>query len=290
MSFRTVVITKHVKCSYKNDYLVVQSDSQKMIHLSEIDAVIFDTMAFTITGVLLVELVKRKIAVVFCDESHLPNSYLYPFSAHHAASRNIFIQSQWKQSAKDHLWALIVRHKITKQAELLAKVGFQEKSDQLLSYVKQVTDNDTKNREGFAAKVYFRTLFGPKFSRDVGSPVNTMLNYGYSILLSMITREIAASGFISQIGIHHCNDSNPFNLACDLMEPFRPIVDEIVYSHQKESTLVLEVKETFWGLLQMKFLYKGMSSYLSNIIHLYVHECLNFLGQGEIGELVVYEQ
>ena len=270
MSFRTVVITKHVKCSYKNDYLVVQSDSQKMIHLSEIDAVIFDTMAFTITGVLLVELVKRKIAVVFCDESHLPNSYLYPF--------------------RDHLWALIVRHKITKQAELLAKVGFQEKSDQLLSYVKQVTDNDTKNREGFAAKVYFRTLFGPKFSRDVGSPVNTMLNYGYSILLSMITREIVASGFISQIGIHHCNDSNPFNLACDLMEPFRPIVDEIVYSHQKESTLVLEVKQTFWGLLQMKFLYKGMSSYLSNIIHLYVHECLNFLGQGEIGELVVYEQ
>lgn len=290
MGFRTVVITKHVTCSYKNGYLVLENDDQKMIHLSEVDAVIFDTMAFSTTGVLLCQLVKQKIAVVFCDEHHLPLCYLLPLSAHHASSRHILLQSKWNDSPKSFLWSLIVKNKICKQAELLLKNGYQEEGKLLISYIPSVLDNDKTNREAFAAKVYFNVLFGKQFSRDDGfSTINAMLNYGYAILLSLITREIVAAGYLPQMGIHHCNEGNPYNLACDLMEPFRPIVDNIVFTNKEVPELTQEVKEQFWGLLQLQFSYGGMKRYLASILHLYVHECLGFMETGEIDDLINYK-
>jgi len=288
LGFRTVVITKHVKCFYKNDYLVVQGDSQKMVHLSEIDAVIFDTTAVTVTGVILTELIKRKIAVVFCDERHIPSCYLLPLSANFVSTKRIFEQMQWTEQRKAYLWGVVVRYKIEKQAFVLQENHFPE-SKSVISYADSVQEGDPSNREAFAAKVYFNALFGKDFSRDNSGPLNSMLNYGYSILVSLVTKEVVAAGYLPQIGVHHCSEYNPYNLVCDLMEPFRPIVDNIVFENRMQKKLTLEVKEKFWGLLQMQFFYGGAKRYLSTILHLYVHECMNFLASGEVKELLIYE-
>ncbi|MCH3908597.1 MAG: type II CRISPR-associated endonuclease Cas1 [Sphaerochaeta sp.] len=289
MGFRTVVITKHVKCYYKNDYLVVQGDTQKMVHLSEIDAVIFDTTAMTVTGVILTELVKWKIAVVFCDERHIPSCYLLPLTANFISTKRIFAQMQWDEKRKDYLWGVIVKYKIEKQAFVLQKKHL-EAEKQVSSYGMAVQDGDVTNREAFAAKVYFNALFGKDFSRDGDSSLNAMLNYGYSILVSLITKEVVAAGYLPQIGIHHCSEYNPYNLVCDLMEPFRPIVDDVVFENRAQGKLTLLVKEQFWGMLQMQFVYGGALRYLSTILHLYVHECMAFLENGEVKELLMYEK
>ena len=288
MGFRTVVITKHVKCYYKNDYLVVQNECQKMIHLSEIDAVIFDTAAVTVTGVILSEMIKWKIAVVFCDERHIPSCYLLPLTAHFTSAKNIFEQMNWSQARKDYLWSGIVKHKIERQSLLLREEMFPE-NEILKKYAEEIQEADRTNREAFAAKVYFNALFGKDFSRDDESSINAMLNYGYSILISLVTKEVVSAGYLPQIGIHHCNEYNPYNLVCDLMEPFRPIVDQIVFTNRNKKELDLEIKEKFWGLCQLQFWYGNAKRYLSNILHLYVHECLTFLASGEIKELAMYE-
>lgn len=118
-----------------------------------------------------------------------------------------------------------MQKKIEEQSSHLFDRGFIEQSEMLKEYALQVCDNDYTNREGHAAKVYFNCLLGIGNSRQGGGFVNGCLNYGYSVLLSAFNREITASGYLTQLGIWHDNEFNSFNLSCDLMEPFRVVVD-----------------------------------------------------------------
>ena len=232
MSFRTVVITKQSKISYKNRFLVVKQDSdEKYIHLSEIDTIIVDSISVSISAYLLKELSDNKINIVFCDEKHNPFGELSSYYSRHNTSKQIKKQTNWKQSNKDKLWAEIVKNKITNQALLLQK-NDSKKYNLLLSYVEEVKSGDKTNREGHAAKVYFSELFGKEFVRNEGDNINSALNYGYAILLSTVNKEIVSNGYLTQLGIHHKNEFNQFNLTCDLMEPFRVIIDHFIYYHQ----------------------------------------------------------
>lgn len=259
MSFRTVVITKQSKISYKNRFLVVkQEDDEKYIHLSEIDTIIVDSISVSISSYLLKELSDNKINIMFCDEKHNPFGELISYYSKHNTSKMIKEQIEWKISDKNKLWTRIVKNKIMNQALLLNKIK-SNKYELVLSYVDEVIDGDKTNREGHAAKVYFNAIYGNNFARNLDNEINSALNYGYSVLLSFINKEIINNGYLTQLGIHHKNEFNQFNLTCDLMEPFRVIIDEFVY-YNRERKFNTEYKLNIINIFNKTFKYQGKNT------------------------------
>lgn len=228
MSWRVIVISKRAKLDLQLGYMVVRSEEVTKIVLSEISTILIESTAVSITTSLLSELSKRKIKVIFCDEKRNPSSELVSYYGSHDTSNKIRKQIAWKQNTKEAVWTEIVTEKIRKQKEILEILG-KEESELLSSYIKEITWNDGTNREGHAAKVYFNALFGLDFTRTEDNYINAGLNYGYSIILSAFTREIVANGYITQLGLFHDNMFNQFNLASDLMEPFRVLIDQKIF-------------------------------------------------------------
>lgn len=273
MSFRTIIITDHAKLNYKNNYVIVKKEEdEKYIHISEIDTVIIDSIAVSISSYLLKELSNNKINIIFCDEKHNPFGEFTSYYSAHNTSKKIILQTKWTDREKDNLWKKIVENKITNQALLLKSLE-RDKYNLLLSYVFEVGIGDKTNREGHAAKVYFNELFGKTFSRDDINDINSALNYGYSILLSTINKEISSLGYITQLGLHHKNEFNPFNLSCDLMESFRSIIDKFVYYNQ-EREFNSKYKYDIINILNSRFMYDGKNYTLKDIIKLYVKDTL----------------
>jgi len=227
MSWRTIEISSSAKLDYQMGYMVVRQESTTKIHLSEIHTIILATTAISITCALLSELTKQKIKVVFCDEKRNPSSELMPYYGSHDSSAKVRTQIQWYDEMKLEVWTEIVKEKIRKQAQHL-KSRSKPQYEMLENYVRQVQFADSTNREGHAAKVYFNALFGLDFSRGADIVINSALNYGYTIVASMFSREITSCGYMTQLGLFHDNMFNNFNLASDLMEPFRVLVDRKV--------------------------------------------------------------
>lgn len=289
MSFRTVVITRQSKISYKNRFMVVKNESEeKLIHLSEIDTIIVDSINVSISAYLLKELSDNKINVIFCDDKHNPFGELTYYYSRHNSSKKINKQIAWKQKDKDELWKKIVINKITNQSLLLNKIH-SDNYNLLLNYVDEVETGDKTNREGHAAKVYFNSLYGIKFTRHDADQINAALNYGYSILLSTINKEVKINGYLTQLGIHHKNEFNQFNLSCDLMEPFRVIIDNFVY-YNKSRKLDTEYKYDLVNLLNSYFNYCGKKYILKDIIKMFVKNTLESVGnEDKYEEFIFYE-
>lgn len=289
MSFRTVVISHSSKISYKNRFLVVKRDlDEKYIHLSEIDTVIIDSISVSISAYLLKELSQNKINIIFCDESHNPFGELMPFYVAHNSSKKIMLQSSWKQEQKDLLWKNIVKNKIMNQMLLLKKIK-SKNSDLLLSYISEVQPADKTNREAHAAKVYFNSLFGKSFIRNNDDEINAALNYGYSVLLSTINKEIIANGYITQLGINHKSEYNEFNLGCDFMESFRILIDNFVYHNQKRK-FDYDYKMDLVNILNQRYNFDGKNYTLKDIIKNYVKNNLQFMNnEQQYKDFVIYE-
>lgn len=289
MSFRTVVITRQSKISYKNRFLVVKQDNdEKYIHLSEIDTIIVDSISVSISAYLLKEIADAKINMIFCDEKHNPFGELSPYYSRHNSSKKIKEQIKWTNKYKDDLWMKIVKNKILNQSLMLNKIK-NDKYDLLTSYIDEVVSGDKTNREGHAAKVYFNALFGKDFVRNNNDNINAALNYGYAILLSTINKEVIAAGYLTQLGIHHKNEFNEFNLSCDLMEPFRVIVDNFVYFNQ-ERELNTNYKLDIVNILNNSYKYQNKSYTLKDIIGLFVKNTLNNINNSdEYKDFIYYE-
>ncbi len=289
MSFRTVVITRQSKISYKNRFLVVKQDNdEKYIHLSEIDTIVVDSISVSISAYLLKEIADAKINMIFCDEKHNPFGELSPYYSRHNSSKKIKEQIKWTNKCKDDLWMKIVKNKILNQSLMLNKIK-NDKYDLLTSYIDEVVSGDKTNREGHAAKVYFNALFGKDFVRNNNDNINAALNYGYAILLSTINKEVISCGYLTQLGIHHKNEFNEFNLSCDLMEPFRVIVDNFVYFNQ-ERELNTNYKLDIVNILNNSYKYQNKSYTLKDIIGLFVKNTLNNIDNSdEYKDFIYYE-
>ena len=288
MSFRTVVITKQAKISYKNRFLVVKQDiDEKYIHLSEIDTVIVDSISVSISSYLLKELADNKINIIFCDDKHNPYGELQAFYSRHNSSKKILEQVKWTNKEKDLVWQNIVKNKIMNQALLLKKIKSKQ-HNLLVSYINEVTIGDKTNREGHAAKVYFNALFGKDFVRGNNDSINASLNYGYAILLSTISKEIVNNGYLTQLGIHHKNEFNPYNLACDLMEPFRIIIDSFIY-YNKQRELDTNFKLDIINIFNNIYTYNNKKYTLKDIIELYVKNTLDIFNNEKEYKDFVYE-
>ena len=287
MSWRIVVISKSAKLDYQMGYMVVRQDETTKIFLNEISTVMIETTAVSITGTLMCELVKNKIKVIFCDEKRNPSSELMPYYGSHDTSAKIRNQIVWSDPIKAAVWTEIVTEKIRKQKELLERIGKKEEARLLQSYIGDIKQGDSTNREGHAAKVYFNALFGKEFTRTADCNINAALNYGYSILLSSFSREIVANGYITQLGLFHDNMFNPFNLASDLMEPFRPIVDELVYGMEL-GTFEKEEKMEFVNILNQTVYINGRSEYVNNGIKIYCKSIFDALSDMDIALIKFY--
>lgn len=230
MGFRIVVVASRCKLETRLNYLVVRGEKEKKIFIHEINTLIIQSTAVSLTAALLSVLIQNNVKVIFCDEKCNPQSELVPYYGTHNTVKRYKSQFLWREETKGKVWREIIRKKIGNQGALLQKLGFGEAAQALFRYVEEVQEGDATNREGHAAKVYFNCILPEGVSRREGGFINACLNYGYAILLSAFNREISAAGMLTQLGIWHDNEFNAFNFSCDLMEPFRPIVDETALS------------------------------------------------------------
>lgn len=287
MGWRTVIINKNCKLSYKNDYLIIRSEDLKMIHLSEINTIIIENGMASITSYLINELSNKKIKLIICDEKHNPSCEMMPYYGSHNTSKKVINQVNWTQERKDIAWQQIIIYKIHNQAMLLKNLNI-DGYEKLLEYEKQVEVADKTNREGHAAKVYFNLLYGMEFYRSEPDNTNISLDYGYTILLSLMNREIVSKGYITQIGINHKNEFNQFNLSCDLMEIFRPMVDEIVYKN-REFVFDKEYKHKLIDVCNREVYIQNKKQYLSNAIQIFISSVFDFLENNKESEILNYE-
>lgn len=273
MSWRVIVITKRAKLDLQLGKMVVRSDETVKIVLSEISTILIESTAVSLTTSLIAELAKRKIKVIFCDEKRNPSCELVNYYGSHDTSNKVRRQIAWKQSTKEAVWTEIVTEKIRKQKELL-------EAALLASYLREIVWNDETNREGHAAKVYFNALFGLDFTRTEDNFINAALNYGYSIILSAFTREVVANGYITQLGLFHDNMFNQFNLASDLMEPFRILVDREV-TEMKLLQFEHEEKMQLVNILNQEIQIDGKTQYVNNAIKIYCKSVFDALEEDD---------
>ena len=288
MSWRTVVISSRCKLDTKMGYMVVRGEEIRRIFLDEIAVVIIENPAVAMTGCLLSELMERKIKVVFCDRRHNPQGELAPYYGSHDTSRKLRAQIGWDDTVKGIVWGNIIAQKIGQQAKFLMELERLEEAVLLESYISQIEFQDATNREGHAAKVYFNAVFGMDFSRRSDHPLNAALNYGYTILLSAFNREIAACGYVTQLGLHHGNVFNQFNLSSDLMEPFRILIDRAVYHHDMQE-LNTDAKRKLANILNGQIQIGGTRQTVMAGIGIYVRSVFDALMEEDTDRIKGYE-
>lgn len=286
MSWRIVVISNSAKLDYKLDYMVVRQEEITKIHLSEISILLIESTAVSLTVALLSELTKRKIKVIFCDEKRNPSSELIAYYGSHDTSTKVKKQIEWSKEIKTTIWTEIVTEKIRNQRNFLQQLK-KEEYILLEEYIQQIEFGDKTNREGHAAKVYFNALFGNKFTRTADLPINSALNYGYSLLLSACNREIVANGYITQLALFHDNMFNPFNLGSDLMEPFRILIDKFVY-YMKPEKFEHDEKMKLINILNQEVIIDGKKNYLNNAIKIYCRSIFEAINEQDVSIIKFY--
>lgn len=265
---RTLFFSNPAYLSTRNEQLVVflpnQNKEEHTIPIEDLGYIILENPQITITNGLLAKLIQNKTAVVTCDKQHLPCSFLQPLTGHSEQTERIGHQLEASSPLKKNLWKQTVIAKIENQA---GHFKLREKNFlRLKRYASRVQSGDLNNEEALAAAFYFQNLFSlPEFSRNQkGIPPNNLLNYGYAILRAIAARAIISSGMLPSIGIFHHNKYNAFCLADDIMEPYRPYVDILVYdlveSGNEIDILSTTIKAKLLNLAAMDVIIDGKKS------------------------------
>lgn len=241
---RTLVFSSPMHLSLRNAQLAVSTkeapNEQRTVPIEDIGLVMIENQMVTVTMPLLNALVDSGVAVILCDAKGMPHAMLQNMDGNNLQGECLRNQISLGEVARKQLWKQIVEAKIRNQSALLQKI--HGKGDVLKPYYTNVKSGDSDNREGIAARIYFSELFGEDFIRDRNQPgINALLNYGYSVLRAATARALISSGLTPSLGIFHHNRSNAFPLADDLMEAFRPFVDETVYNLCEQG--ILEVNK-----------------------------------------------
>ena len=239
---RTLVFSNPITLSLRNCQLVLaykdDPNNKQTIPIEDIGVILIDHQQVSITIPLMNALVEGNVQVVVCNDHGMPSAMLQSFEGNNLQGEILRNQIGVGEVLKKQIWKQIVEAKIKNQSALLNKVG--RNGSILKPYYQNVKSGDTDNREGIAARIYFSELFGELFVRDRSlSGINLLLNYGYTILRAATARSLVSSGLLPAIGIFHHNRSNAFPLADDIMEPYRPYVDEIVYDLAMQGRLEL---------------------------------------------------
>ena len=259
---RIVNISKASFISLKSKQLVVkqEGDCVSQIIIEDLGVLILENNQTTITQGAIIACQKNNVAIILCDERHLPYSLIQPLTeANNLHSKTLKIQMSASNSTKNRIWKSIVRQKIIEQNTTLNIFGSH--SNHLQRLASEVKSGDNENKEAQAAKLYWKILMGDDFRRDFNlNGVNSILNYGYAVIRAVLARAIVGTGLHSAIGVHHSNQYNGFCLADDIMEPFRPWVDAVVYelvNINGHKEINIDVKRSLLNLIHQKVEYRG---------------------------------
>lgn len=228
--WRSVVINQPAKLSLWKQQLLIRQEEDYSVPLEDIAVIIIEAREVVITAPLLSALAKYGITLLTCDEQFLPCGQWLSFAQYHRSLKILNLQLNMSEPFKKQLWQKIVQQKIKNQAWILDYSGHDIAAKRLNKLAQEVKSGDKGLSESQAAAIYFRVLFDKGFNRKSKHPINTYLNYGYTILRSAVARSLTQYGFLPIMGIHHRNELNTFNLADDFIEPFRQIVDLNVYT------------------------------------------------------------
>ena len=231
------------------------------------------------------------ITVYVCDEKHLPNEVLLPMVRHSRHFKILKYQIEAGKPLQKRLWQQIVVRKIRNQALCLAYLDL-DGSEELMKMCKEVQSGDRTHVEAKAAAFYFKSLYGLGFSRGNDHVINSALNYGYAIVRGLIARSIVCYGLEPSIGVFHHSELNNFNLADDMIEPFRPLVDLYVSQNydvaEIDSDLTPERKRDIFGIINYDMDVKGEKRIISNCIDMLVASYSSAL-QGKRSDLELPE-
>jgi CRISPR-associated protein Cas1 len=231
---KSILIEKKAKITCKSLQLYIETDERKAsIPIEDIGFLVLDHQETYLTIPALNLLIENNTAVIICNKTHLPNGLFLNLNSHHIQQQIFKAQIDTSLPLKKSLWQQTIKEKITNQGILLSQITSQKNKFEYLA--SKVLSGDTSNMEGVAANFYWKSFFDSGFKRErFGDYPNNFLNYGYAILRAATARALSGSGLLNTLGIHHKNKYNAFALADDIMEPYRPIVDECVYNIMQE--------------------------------------------------------
>lgn len=253
MGWRSVIVSKPARLSVKNRQLLLEQDEglTATLPLEDLSVVVLDTPQTLVTGALLSELAAHDVALVCCDSTHHPNGVLLPYLPHSRALRVMQKQLALTVPQKKRAWQTIVQRKLRNQGACLDR--FNPGSGRFLfAQADHVRSGDPDNREGSGARYYFAELLGTAFTREQECWCNAALDYGYAILRAAIARSLVTHGFLPAFGLHHKSQLNAFNLADDLIEPLRPLIDQWVKANGATDARELR-KEDKAALIQLLY-------------------------------------
>lgn len=251
------MLSRSAHVSLKHGQLYVSGETSRSLPIEDLDTLTLEDGGITITEQCLCRLAENGVAVMVCDGKHQPAGILLPIAAHSRRLPRIRLQIGQPRPRVKRLWQQIVRQKIRNQGECLVLSGGKNVIGGMADTVRS---GDAGNVEGAAAARYFRALFGDNFSRHSCDFLNGFLDYGYAILRAVIARTIAAYGLEPCLGLFHHSEQNAWNLADDLIEPFRPVVDLLAAKYRdegEESSLTKEHREQLTALLRDDVLLMG---------------------------------
>ena len=286
MGFRVVYIEEAISVRlYLDNVKIIKANKELTIPLSDIHTLIIDNTEINITIPLMNKCAEYNINLIFCSLEHLPQSSVIPFTGNYQHSLVLRKQMNWSDDLKKGLQKLIIQNKISNQIDLLKKLNkSQSVCETLYRFQSEVVDGDELNREGLAAKMYFRELFGPNFKRFNEDIINFGLNYGYAILRSQISKTIVAKGLEQCLGIFHRGAENPFNLSDDIIEVFRPLIDNYVYVNMRNAIifkrdhrleLIQETVKEVYIMNKKQTLFNAISIFVDHIIDVFEKEDLS---------------
>ncbi len=259
MAFRNIIIENPARISMKNGQLVIETDRCHHVPLEDLSALLLESNRSVITTAALSHLGQCGCAVFLCDEKHTPCAVLTPYMQHSRGLSVIRSQLDATEPRKKQLWQSIVKAKLNNQAKCLLLSQGEESACPLYALALRVRSGDPENVEATGAQAYFPRLFGEGFTRSKEDARNSALNYGYAILRGAMARLLSVYGFLPAFGLHHRSTLNSFNLADDLMEPFRPVVDRMVFVsfHEEDQELTPQHKRQLFNCLNLEILSGG---------------------------------
>ncbi|MCI1687505.1 type II CRISPR-associated endonuclease Cas1 [Schleiferilactobacillus harbinensis] len=288
MGYRNLFVESPAALSIKNAQLRVKTAKEFTFPLDDLQSILIDDPRSTVSMTVLSQLGQHNIAVIVSDAQHLPGSVLLPLQGYYHKLTTLNQQLSVTKRFKNRLWQKNIRQKILNQAAVLDWQNLNGVAE-MKQYAASVLEGDRTHQEGYAAAFYFRVAFGKHFVRRNDDTVNAALNYGYAIIRSCVARELSAFGFEPALGIFHRNQLNPFNLADDLIEPFRPIVDLQVLQMDLDDqpALTPDIKKQLLNLQSMDVKIDGSFQTVRNAIHLTIESVGAAFTQGKVSGITL---
>lgn len=260
--WRSLIVRSDARLSMRYGNLHLErADGQLTLPLEDLDVVLLESPRGTVSHSVLSELAQRAVALIVVNEKHTPCGILLPFAQNIRGPRLLAGQIELTEPFKKRVWQLIVRRKIENCAQCLRLLG-RSGSEKLIAIAQEVKSGDSTGREAYAAREYFR-LLDPAFRRRSSTPLTAALDYGYAVVRALMARSLASAGLECSLGLGHRSSTNPFNLADDFVEAFRPFVDLMVFSNPPDGALTAEYRSYLVSTVRLECSIQGNTYTLS---------------------------